>query len=233
MTQIHQIYIESSVKLYSPKKIIKLIINQLPKHLYVLNEYLSYTVSKDYQKTTAILKSLNTSDIIIIKLYDENTIKMPDELIYLLQHHKSHLFYQNCFLGYCRYNNYNISIVKCTKADGDIDNISLSVANINVLKEMILDEIYDMHKNNYVHMDIKTTNILYIKERDKIKFGLCDFELCSKPNDYITHDFRNYYHQLYRIKHIPKYYTCAFELQTLNYIIKLLIKHKRIKAITI
>jgi serine/threonine protein kinase len=214
------------------ENIIKKIISLLPKQLYIKQEICYYFNNKKNNKTTIILNTFNNSDIIIIKMYKNKYNTTPDELNYLSKYYKNHYFYENCYLAMFTSDNMIFSIVKCKKADGDIDNITLNIKDYNTMNMMISDELLKMHSSGYVHMDIKTTNILYKKIDGKIKFGLCDFELAHKDVVYLSPKFRTYYYGLYNF-YIPLIYTNDFELKIFNRLLQYIRINKNIKLHTI
>ncbi len=221
MKKIHHLTIESKEK--SIDKIIIKIIRLLPKHLYIKYNMLYFTKNESNNKITLMLNSLNNSNIIIIKMYLNNVHTIPEELLYLSEYYRNHYFYQDCYLAYCNYNDYDISIIKCSKADGDINNLKLNVNQFSLLKNEISDELYKMHLNGFVHMDIKTTNILYKKTKDGIRFGLCDFDLVNYTGTKINPVFKRYYYKLYKFE-ISENYTEEFEneiFKRLLYLIKI------------
>ena len=167
------------------------------------------------------------ADVAIIKIYN-NIDTIPEELIYLSQHHENHYFYQDCYLGHCCSGKFNISIIKCKKADGDISNLSMTINDYNNLDDAITDELFRMHENGLVHMDIKTTNILYKKYQTGIKFGLCDFELVNNMNIQINNIFGRYYYKLYHSV-IPHTYTDTFENYAFGKTLDLMKNNKKIK----
>lgn len=227
MKNIHQIVIDD-VDLDSTDDIVFSIIKFLPKNIYVTKDILYYNDNKNTKKTTYILSTLHHNQIVSIKLLKKYNSFIPDELVYLSTYYYNHYFYKNCYLAYCRYKNFNISIIRYKKADGDISNLILKVSDYALLYEMITDELYKMHSNNIVHMDIKTTNILYIKNGEDYRFGLCDFELINNTDCVITPIFRKYYKLLYIKKHIPFIYTIIFEKNAFNCIMSYLRKNYRI-----
>lgn len=228
MKKIHHILLESNNKLF--ENIVIDLIKLLPENFKVTNNILYYNKNND--KCTIILSCTDSFDIIIIKFYKNKYKTIPEELIYLSKYYNNHYFYQNCYLAYCHYNNYNISIIKCKKADGDIINLKMNINKYIILYNNILDELYNMHINGFVHMDIKRSNILYKKTKYGIIFGLCDFDLVNLSNTKINPIFKRYYYKLYRMN-IPEIYTEKFEkniFQRLLYFLKI---NKKIIANTV
>jgi len=227
MKDIHQIVIED-LDLVSTDDIVFSIIKYLPKSLYITTDILYCNDNRETKKTTYILSTLHKSHIVSIKILETDNSFVPDELLYLSIYHYNHYFYKDCYLAYCRYKNFNISIIRYRRADGDISNLILKISDYALLIEMIREELYKMHSNKIVHMDIKTTNILYIKNGEDYRFGLCDFELINNIDCIICPKFRKYYKMLYINKHIPFIYTIEFENKAFNYIISYLRKYDRI-----
>jgi serine/threonine protein kinase len=215
------------------KNILEALVKLLPKNLYVTNNINYYFYNDTHKKLTICLDCIALSDIVIIKFYKSTRKIIPEELLYLSEYHENHLFYKNCYLAYAFYNNYNISIIKMRRADGDISNIKLNINTYAQLNEMISDELYKMHINGYVHMDIKTTNILYKKNKNEYEFGLCDFELINYNGVKINPIYKDYYLKLYYIRNVPSNYTCDYETLLFMRILNLLKKNKKIKANTI
>ena len=230
MKKIHHLFIEYK-KNASIENILIKIIKILPKNLYITCNVL-YINKNTNGKVTVIFDSLNSSDVIIIKLYSNKTHIIPEELLYLSEYYKNHYFYYNCYLAYCNHNEYDISVIKCSKADGDINNLKMNINEYNLLNESISDELYKMHLNGFVHMDIKTTNILYKKTKDGLKFGLCDFDLTNYTNTPIIPLFKRYYYNLYKIE-IPEIYTEDFETQIFKRLSHLIKLNKKIIANTV
>ena len=229
MKKIHHLFLESKDKVV--EDIIVKLLKILPKSLYITHNIL-YCNKNTNGKVTVIFDSLNRSDIIIIKLYSNKTHSVPEELLYLSEYYRNHCFYQNCYLMYCICDDYDISIIKCKKADGDICNLNMSINEYTTLNENISDELYKMHLNGFVHMDIKTTNILYKKTKDGIKFGLCDFDLTNFVNIKINPIFKRYFYKLYKIE-IPETYTEDFEKNIFQRLLYLIKNDKKIIANTI
>jgi hypothetical protein len=229
MKKIHHLYIESNEK--SIEDIIIRLIKLLPKYLYITNNILYYNKNTN-GKGTIIFQCLNSSEIIIIKFYQNPYNSIPEELLYLSEYYRNHYFYQNCYLAYCNHNEYDISIIKCKKADGDIHNLKMNIDEYNTLNENISDELYKMHLNGFVHMDIKTTNILYKKTKDGIIFGLCDFDLVNYTNFKINPIFKRYYYKLYKME-IPEIYTEELENDIFKHFLYLIKMNKKILANTV
>lgn len=229
MKKIHHLFIES--KETEIEKIVIKLIKLLPKQLYITYDILYFSHNKSNNKITLILDCLNRAEVIIIKFYVNRYPSIPDELLYLSEYAKNHYFYKDCYLAYCNYNHYDISIVKCKKADGDIHNLKMNINDYTLLKDSILDELCKMHFNGYVHMDIKTTNILYKKTKDGIIFGLCDFDLVNYIGLEINPVFKRYYHKIYKIE-IPKIYSEEFENYAFEQLLYLIRINKTIKANT-
>ena len=215
------------------KNMLEALVKLLPKNLYVTNNINYYFYNEKHKKLTICLDCIALSDIVIIKFYKSTRQIIPEELLYLSENYDNHFFYKNCYLAYSYYNNYNISIIKMKRADGDISNLKINFNTYSILNEMISDELYKMHTNGYVHMDIKTTNILYKKNKDTFEFGLCDFELINYNGVKINSIFRDYYFKLYYINSVPNNYTCDYETILFLRILNLLKKNKKIKANTI
>lgn len=233
MKEIHQIFVDCEKK--DLNTIIKNTILSLPKELYVKHEFNYYCHNNKNNKTTIILNTLNSSDVVIMKIYKNVTSKnhvIPSELMYLSQYHRNHYFYKNCYLAFCICDNISISVIKCRKADGDINKLNFDVASYNLMSRMISEELYKLHFSGYVHMDIKTPNIIYKKVNGKFKFGLCDFELIQRENMFLNDSFTQYYRILYKF-HIPNVYTNDFEIRAFERTLQLIKRNKKIKANTI
>jgi serine/threonine protein kinase len=231
MKKIHNFFIKNKY-LTDYNSIIINLINLLPTYLYITYNVKYAYYNKNANKYTIALECMDTDTILIIKFYTNIIKKTPSELLYLSKNYKNHYFYSHCFLGYCRYNNFDISIIRCIRADDDIHDLQLNMNTYKILYKDISEELSKMHQNGYVHMDIKTTNIIYIKYGNKIKFGLCDFELVNKNNTYITPMFVRYYRKLYYNNYIPLRYTQNYEKKVLKRLLNLIKINKRIKYYT-
>lgn len=230
MIDIQRIKIDD-IDIDSTDKIVFSVIKYLPKNFYVTKDILYCNENREIKKTTYILSTLYDSHVVSIKILETYNSYISNELLYLSKYHNYHYFYKNCYLAFCRYKNFNISIIRYKKADGDISNLILKVSDYALLYKMINYELSKMHYNNIVHMDIKITNILYIKNKDNYKFGLCDFELINNADNIyniICPKFRKYYKLLYIKKYIPPIYTIKFEKKVLNYIMTLIKKNYKI-----
>ncbi len=228
MKKIHNIFIEDCGS-FESHDIIKKITENLPKALYVTNNISYYYQNNIDKKITLILECINISEVVIIKFYKNIHHEIPEELLYLSEYYCDHFFYKDCYLAYCRYGDYNISIIKYIKADGDISKLKFNITDYNILRKMISDELLKMHTHTFVHMDIKTTNILYKVYPDGIKFGLCDFELINAINTRLSPLYKRYYSKIYSIRYVPEKYSDKFEKYVFNRLLFLIKQNKRIK----
>ena len=228
MKKIHHLFFEDII-INDIYHLIDLIIKKLPKELYVTNKINYYNNNRNSKKITIGLDCMNNSDIIFIKILKSSEKVIPEELIYLSTYYENHYFYQDCFLAYSFYKDYIITVVKSKKADGDITDFKFNISTYNKLNEMITDELYKMHSNEIIHMDIKTTNILYKKTSDGIKFGLCDFELVNNNNSVIGNIFKRYYFKLYKFNKFPDIYNTDCDIFIFNKMLQLLRNNKKIK----
>lgn len=226
INKINEFYIE-----YDPEKnniydLIRKILRTLPETIYERQKDLDIIKNINNNKIT-IQIPLNKHSIIIIKIYDNYNHKIPNELLYLERCSDNHYFYKDCYLAYYVYSKYDISLIKMKRAFGDISKIRFSIKDYFIINEMLEKELKKMHDRKLIHMDLKTTNILYLKKNNQYIFGLCDFELINNNNAKIPKEYQEYYKILYETK-IPQIYDINFEKKAFDILMKNLINKKNI-----
>ena len=91
-------------------------------------------------------------------------------------------------------NNYYIFLEKCNKT---IDEIKFTQKSFDKFSKMIMKTLKIMEKNNYLHNDIKPSNIICCNGNFKLIDWELSFSLSKQVNGFYINKNGNYYYMLF------------------------------------